>query len=457
VTFERNGSVSILRHGKTGSSRHGPPRRVDTPGVSASTMSTPGDAAVLALAQRRILRVLAAAQVLGGAGFFIGFAVVPVLAREVTGSASLAGLPSAAAVAASALAAVPLSRLMTRAGRRPGLALGHAIAVVGAGLVVLATVSRSLPVLMVGTALFGVGNTSNLLARYAATDVSLEHQRGRATSVVLFATALGAVAAPNLVPSTGKLAGAIELPALAGPFLFAFFASGLAALLLLILLRPDPLEVAGLLTVPTPRDRRHSSSPRPPILHALRDRRVAIGATAMIAANLVMTVLMTMAPVHLVEHGHSLAIVGVVLSVHVAGMFLPSPLSGWLCDRWGRIPVIAAGAVALLCAAAVGATADADASAPVGVALLLLGLGWNLAIVGGGTLLTDALAVAERPRVQGTADLAMGMAGALGGLASGAVLAAGGFLLLSVLAAGVVLPLLLVLLRTRVSAVAARL
>lgn len=420
-------------------------------------MSTPGDAAVLALAQRRILRVLAAAQVLGGAGFFIGFAVVPVLAREVTGSASLAGLPSAAAVAASALAAVPLSRLMTRAGRRPGLALGHAIAVVGAGLVVLATVSRSLPVLMVGTALFGVGNTSNLLARYAATDVSLEHQRGRATSVVLFATALGAVAAPNLVPSTGKLAGAIELPALAGPFLFAFFASGLAALLLLILLRPDPLEVAGLLTVPTPRDRRHSSSPRPPILHALRDRRVAIGATAMIAANLVMTVLMTMAPVHLVEHGHSLAIVGVVLSVHVAGMFLPSPLSGWLCDRWGRIPVIAAGAVALLCAAAVGATADADASAPVGVALLLLGLGWNLAIVGGGTLLTDALAVAERPRVQGTADLAMGMAGALGGLASGAVLAAGGFLLLSVLAAGVVLPLLLVLLRTRVSAVAARL
>jgi len=69
--------------------------------------------------------------------------------------------------------------------------------------------------------------------------------------------------------------------------------------------------------------------------------------------------------------------------------------------------------------------------------------------VGGGTLLTDALPVGERPRVQGAADLAMGMAGALGGLASGAVLAAGGFLLLCVLAAGVIAPLLLVLMRTR--------
>jgi len=152
---------------------------------------------------------------------------------------------------------------------------------------------------------------------------------------------------------------------------------------------------------------------------------------------------------HLVDHGHSLGVVGVVISVHVAGMFLPSPLSGWLCDRWGRIPVIAAGGVALLCAAAVGAIADPNASAPIGVSLVLLGLGWNLGIVGGGTLLTDALSVGERPRVQGAADLAMGMAGALGGLASGAVLAAGGFLLLCVLAAGVIAPLLLVLMRTR--------
>jgi len=422
---------------------------VDTSAVTGSTTDRPREAAIIAVAQRRILRVLAAAQVLGGAAFFIGIAVVPVLAREVTGSAALAGVPTAAAVAASALAAVPLSRLMARAGRRPGLALGHAIAVVGAGLVVLAAVSRSLPVLMLGTALFGVANTSNLLARFAATDLSVEAQRGRAMGVVLLATALGAVAAPNLVPATGTLAGAVELPALAGPFLFAALASGLAALLLFALLRPDPLEVAGRHAVAAPSGTGSSSSARPPILHALRDRRVAIGATAMIAANLVMTVLMTMAPLHLVDHGHSLGVVGVVISVHVAGMFLPSPLSGWLCDRWGRIPVIAAGGVALLCAAAVGAIADPNASAPIGVSLVLLGLGWNLGIVGGGTLLTDALSVGERPRVQGAADLAMGMAGALGGLASGAVLAAGGFLLLCVLAAGVIAPLLLVLMRTR--------
>ncbi|MDA0302627.1 MAG: MFS transporter, partial [Chloroflexi bacterium] len=61
--------------------------------------------------QRRVVRVLAAAQVLGGVGVASGIAVGALLAADL-GTESLSGLASASSVIGAAVIAVPVARLM---------------------------------------------------------------------------------------------------------------------------------------------------------------------------------------------------------------------------------------------------------------------------------------------------------------------------------------------------------
>jgi len=185
--------------------------------------------------------VLAAAQVFGGIGFFLGVTVAALLARDVSGREALGGVPLAFAVASGAIAAAPLGAWMARVGRRSALVAGHLIAASGAAVVVLAAGLGSFVLLCIGMAGFGLGNTSNLLARYAATDLAPADRRARAISVVLLATAVGAIAGPNLAAPTEPLAEALGVLASAGPFAVAVVAYAIAAATLLVLLRPDPL------------------------------------------------------------------------------------------------------------------------------------------------------------------------------------------------------------------------
>lgn len=396
----------------------------------------PAAADRIAALQRRTLIVLSLVQVAGGVGFFLGIAVIALLARDLSGSDALSGLPPALGIAASALAAAPVSAWMSRRGRRPGLVAGHLCAAAGCVVILAAAAAGSFLLVCVGTAAFGIGNTSNLLARYAAADLSLPERRGRAISLVLLATTVGAVAGPNLAAATAPLGELAGVPGLAGPFLVSTCAFLVAAGGLTAFLRPDPLLVArdepGLAVG-------HAGAGATPapvsdVAHWPPLARVALGTLVMV--NVAMIAIMTMTPLHLDHAGQSLSVVGIVISLHVMAMFLPSPLTGWLTDRVGRIPLIAAAAATLIAAGLLGALSSGDQAVTVTVALVLLGLAWNLGLISASTLLTDAVAPARRARAQGTADLAMGMAGAVASAGSGAVLAVGGFAALALAGAG---------------------
>jgi MFS family permease len=375
--------------------------------------------------QRRTLRVLAAAQVFGGVGFFLGVTVAALLARDVSGSEALGGVPLAFAVAAGAIAAAPLGAWMGRAGRRPGLAAGHLVAASGAGIVVLSAAIESFPLLCVGMAGFGLGNTSNLLARFAATDLAPAARRARAISVVLLATAAGAIVGPNLAAPIEPLADALGLLASAGPFAVSLVAHVVAAAILLALLRPDPLLASRGAAAA-------EGEPAAGWASALRSlpswpAPALTGVFVMAGSNVAMVAVMTMTPLHMRDAGESLSGVGLVISLHVAGMYLPSPVSGWLADRLGRPPVIAAGGLALLAAGVLATVAPGDSTPLMGLALALLGLGWNLGLVGGSALLTDAIEPEGRARAQGAADLVMGLTGMSGNLVAGPLFHAGAF------------------------------
>lgn len=395
-------------------------------------------------AQRRTIRVLLVSQVLAGAGLAAGIVVGALLAEEMLGSTSGAGLPSALFTVGSAAAAILVGRLSQRSGRRPGLAAGYAVGALGGGGVVLAAAIDSVPLLFVSLLLYGSGTATNLQARYAGADLVAPERRGRAISTVLVATTVGAVLGPNLVDATGSVANELGIPELAGPFMMATVAYALAAVAVTVLLRPDPLLTARALAAD---DAARPGAPAAPGTSATGSPGdLRLGATAMVVTQIVMVAVMTMTPIHMRDHGHSLSATGLVISVHVAAMFLPSPLTGVLVDRLGRRPVIAAGAVTLLSAGVLAAVAPPDSMVLLTLALGLLGLGWNFGLVAGTTLVTDATPLVSRAATQGRVDLAVALAGAAGGMSSGFVVATASYAVLSLaggLLALALLPLLL--------------
>jgi MFS family permease len=392
--------------------------------------------------QRRTLRVLVLAQVLSGAGLAAGITVGALLARDMLGSTSLAGLPAALFTVGAAGAALLVGRLSQRSGRRAGLAAGYVAGALGALGVVLAAVRDDVVLLFVALLVYGAGSATNLQARYAGADLAAPDRRGRAVSTVLVATTLGAVAGPNLVGVTGDVARAWGIPPLAGPFLLAALAYGAAGVVLGVLLRPDPLLLAQRLdaasvpavVVPGPAD---GDAANPvdvddgaPPAGSVR-RTVLLAGTVMVMTMGVMAAVMTMTPIHMQAHDHTLTATGLVIAVHVGMMFLPAPLSGWLVDRFGPAVVASAAAVTLLLTGIVATLAPPSSVAWLAVALGLLGLGWSLGIVSGTAMLASSLPVATRARTQGSVDLAVALAGAAGGMGSGFVVASTSYAVLA--------------------------
>ncbi|MFB4263148.1 MFS transporter [Nonomuraea sp. GTA35] len=386
-------------------------------------------------AQRRALIVLVAAQVLSGVGLAAGVTVGALLAQDMLSSTSLAGLPSAVGTAGSALAAVAVGRLSQSRGRRPGLAAGYLAGAVGSAGVIAAAVAGNPVLLFLALFVYGAGTATNLLARYAGADLATPARRARAVSTVLVATTLGGVLGPNLAAPTGVLAQSLGIPYLAGPFLLAGAAYAMAAAVLAVWLRPDPLLLARALEserAVAPRAQPADADGRSrPAVERPRPG-VPVGALIMVLTQFVMVALMTMTPVHMHDHGHGTAASGLVVAVHIGAMYLPSPLTGWLADRYGRLPMAAASGLTLLAAGIVAAGAPDDSVAAFAVALALLGLGWNLGLVTGTAIITDAVPLARRARTQGLVDVSISIAGAAGGMASGLVVAVAGYPLLAI-------------------------
>ncbi|GAA0461950.1 MFS transporter [Streptomyces olivaceiscleroticus] len=436
--------------GRTGAvpAAHDPPHP-DAPAATAAP------AVSVAAAQRRVLTVLVVSQVLSGAGLAAGITVGALLAEEMLGSTGLAGLPSALFTAGAALGAVGIGRLSQRWGRRPGLALGYAGGAVGSLGVVVAAATGDVPLLFLALTVYGAGTATNLMARYAGADLAAPERRGRAVSTVLLATTLGAVAGPLLVTATGEAAHAWGIPRLAGPFALAAVAFTAAALLLAALLRPDPLRLARTLAdAETAAEARREAAagaesaaqagtPRGRAGDGRPDRRRLLdGTCVMVLGQLAMIAIMTMTPVHMRAHGHGTGDAGLVIALHVGAMFLPSPLTGQLVDRVGRLPVAVASGMTLFAAGAVAALAPAHSVPALAAALVLLGIGWNFGLISGTALVTDALPAATRARTQGVLDVGIAVAGATGGMSSGLVVVAGGFPVLAL--AGGVLALVIV-------------
>jgi MFS family permease len=389
--------------------------------------------------RRALMVTLFAAQVCASTGFTMSLAVGSIMAAAITGTNTWSGLPVALGALGGALASWPLARLMGRVGRRPGLTLGYVLAVGGAGLGMLAVVRGSFPLFLLGMALFGIANASNMLARYAAADITLGPQRGRAMGLIVWGSAVGSIIGPNLMDAAVRVGTALGVAAVASPFLISLAGYGVAAVLTHVFLRPDPLAVARLAESPSaaPVARRHAA-----VGDIVREPRVALAFVVLMVGQLVMIGTTSTSTLYLHDQGHPVGTIGVATSLHLAGMYVTSPLSGWLSDRFGRLPMIGAGGIVLMLACALAGLVPGSAGGLVISGLFLNGIGWNLAFVSASALLTDALSPDDRTSIQGLADLCVGVMGFLGSAAGGVILGLWGFGMLNAVgAAMLILPL----------------
>ncbi|WP_454130245.1 MFS transporter [Microbacterium aurum] len=392
----------------------------DATGPTSATDAAAYDDDALARLRRRTVGVLASGQILGGIAFGATISLGAVLAADISGDEAFSGLATALVTLGTAALAVPLAALARRRGRRIALAGGMLIALVGVAVVILAAGVRVFPLLLAGFALIGAGQAANLQSRFAAVDLATAASRGRDLSLVVWATTIGAVLGPNLVGPGEALGDALGMPPLTGPYVFTVVAQILAVALYLAALRPDPLLVATRIAGSA------ATGAAAGIARADRPRAAAYAIVAIAGAHGVMVAVMAMTPVHLLHHGADLEIIGLTISLHIAGMYALAPVFGVLADRLGRIPTILLGQ-ALLTAALLTAAVGQESGAAVTVALVLLGLGWSASTVAGSTLLTESSAESLRTRRQGRSDLAMSLVGGLGAIGAGFVLGAIGY------------------------------
>jgi MFS family permease len=366
------------------------------------------------------LSVLSGAQIVGGVGVAVGLALSSVVVDELSGSTVISGFAGTATVLGAALLALPIAKAAGRSGRRAGLALAYLAALLGCVISATAIGLGNWPLLLAGLVLVGGGSAGNLAARYSATDLSPPGHAARHLSLVVWAATIGSVAGPMLAEPADRIGLDAGLAGKAGPFAFAALAFAGALVIILAGLRPDPLKLARELDGTPPAAKGGTRTIRTGWL-SLRAAPMARTALVMIAvSHTAMVSIMSMTPVQLHHDGSSLNVIGLVISLHIAGMYVLSPVVGWLADKAGRVPVLLAG-MALLLASAVLAGTAGHRVWQVSVALFLLGLGWSCGLVAGSALVSESVPIEGRTAVQGLSDLLMNVCGATGTIIAGAI------------------------------------
>ena len=372
--------------------------------------------------QQRVLRTLMTGQMLAGFGVGATFSIGALLATQLSGTEAWAGAAATFSTLGTAFWAFPLARLAAARGRRVALVTGGAIAMSGSITAILSGVANSFPLLIVAFLLLGAASAISLQARFAATDMPALKTSGRDLSLVVWATTIGAVIGPNLFQPGEAIGQTLHLPHLTGPFIITLTAQFAGATAFFIGLRPDPLLTARSLD-PNKTGLRPKASLRAAFATLRVNAKARFAVLTIALSHMVMVGVMSMTTVHMKGMGFELVIIGLTISLHVAGMWAFSPVFGWLADKIGNLTTIVVAQIIYVISLLFTSLGDMN-QLSLSIGLLLLGLGWSASTVAGSSLLTKSLSSDEKINVQGLSDSLQSLSGAFGGAMSGVILAA---------------------------------
>jgi MFS family permease len=369
--------------------------------------------------QDKTVKVLATAQVLNGVGVAGTVAAGSLLVASITESETLAGLAQTSSVLGAAALALPLARLTARGGRRLALSAGFIAGVIGSLFAIIGGSQKNITLMLIGTFLVGAASAAGYQARFAAVDLATNETRAKQLSFVVWGSTVGAVTGPNLMEPSGNLAENLGLPRLVGPYVVSAFTLLLAVIVIQMFLRPDPFLTAAKQSGINAQPR---GSTRAALKHIRGNDKALFAILSIAIGHVAMVSIMVMTPVHMAHVDVTLTIIGLVISVHVLGMYAFSPVVGAMSDRLGRVRVIQIGVITLLLSALISGLASAVDAVTLGIGLFLLGLGWSCTLIAGSALLTESVSPEMKTSSQGASDLVMNLSGAGGGALAGVII-----------------------------------
>ncbi len=369
------------------------------------------------------------------------------------GGDSTAGMPTTVVTFSTALTAYFFGIYLGRFGRRIGLTTSYALGAMGAFLGIVAVLNGSFLLLLISAAGIGMGRAGSQMSRFVVGELYPIDKRAQMIGRVVFAGTIGAIFGPALIEPGTRMAAFLRVdlppgPILAssdllssfmpvanfnqglttGPWVIACALYCLATLISILFLRPEPAVIAKQYSEPiaVERGKRNGAG----LMELLRLPNVQLAILSMLICQTVMTTLMTITPWHMHQSDHGNSVVSLVISAHVFGMFGLSAVTGYLIDRYGRIPMMVVGGLTLVASTII---APLSTQLPYLLAgLFLLGLGWNFGYIAGSSMLADALSGSNRTRVAGFNDTLVAFCAGLGTLSSGFLYGLGGFLLVSI-------------------------
>jgi MFS family permease len=356
------------------------------------------------LAKRNAL-VLATAQALAGGNNTVIAATAGIIGTMLASDKGLATLPVSVMVCGIWLGTIPQGVLARRFGRRFALQFGSVVGTLAGLISCIAVLQGSFHLFLVGTFGCGVYAAAHNSYRFAACDTASDAFKPKVISFVL----AGGVLAGFIGSTTVIVTKDMWVPHLfAATFVAQSVLAAVAGLVLTRLQSPPPV----------PREQRDTGRP---LAEIARNPLFVVAVACGVVSYVIMNLVMTSAPIAMVDCGHSVTDSTLGIQWHVLGMYAPSFITGHLIVRFGLFRIIALGLAMLLASAVVSM-----AGVTVGhfwAGLTLLGIGWNFAFIGATTLVTRCHRPDERNKVQSLNDFLIFGTMALGSFISGKLLA----------------------------------
>ena len=325
-----------------------------------------------------------------------------IIGSQISPIKSLATLPMSISVVGIALGAVIAAKVMSLIGRKYGFILSSINNFLISILAAYSIMDQNFILFCFSNFFLGVGMAFTHQYRFAAAESVEKSMSSKAISIILFGGIISAFLGPSLANYSKDLVSenlyvgsylALAILTFVPVILFLFYSNNTKV--------DTNLEYSGR-----------------SYLELFLQPRFLQAITASAFGYAIMTFLMTATPIsmHVMEN-MSLSKTSVVIQFHVAAMFLPSLLTGYLIKKFGHSNIIYVGV--LLYSITLLASIFEQNFYNYMFALIFLGLGWNFLFISGTSLLVLTYEEQEKFKAQGLNDFVVYSVHAIGSLSAG--------------------------------------
>ena len=316
----------------------------------------------------------------------------------------LATLPTALMIVGTAVGSLFASKIMKMKGRKFGFSLATLINSFFSLFCAYAVLINSFGLFCMGNLAIGLSVSFAQQYRFAATESVETSNIPKAISLILLLGIVASLLGANIVSVTKDF----YLTTYVGSYIAMSLLTIIPFFFFLFYQNEDKIDQKKIKSQKT-------------IFELLSNKNIQLSILSAGVGYTTMSTLMTATPISMnMMHGFSLFSTGIVLQLHVIGMFLPSLFTGDLIKYFGHKKIIYAGVLIMFSTITTHFIFESYYGYMIG--LILLGIGWNFLFVSGTSLLVVSYNKEDKFLAQGLNDFVVFSSQSIGALSAGILL-----------------------------------